>query len=368
MAVIIFKAVEKCNSNCIYCNVIKKQHDVVMDLELLETVFSRINEFLIARPQETVSFTWHGGEVCLLGEDFIQKAYELQLRLCPQTGTRIRHLVQSNLTLITQGMIDVFKKMKISQIGSSFEPIPHIRGFGPDRDSDAYNRRFFEGVNLLEKNGISWGVIYVVHRKSLEMPLKIFHYLVNLNPLCDPNLNPVLVNGPDPHCLAITGGEFGHFLGAIFPEWWENRQRYKHCRPFYDYFRTICQKSNRLSCGLSGTCANDWVYIAPDGETSHCGVAGDFWFMCYGNIRDRSLNDILFDRQRECFRDRVKWLAQSECSECRFWGICRGGCPVEARIAHGDFLKRSPYCETTRVFIEQYFEPVTGYRTELYPE
>jgi sulfatase maturation enzyme AslB (radical SAM superfamily) len=120
MAIIIFKAIEKCNSNCIYCNVIKKHQDVVMDMGLVETVFGRINEFLLANPSETVTFTWHGGEVCLLGEQYLQKAHEIQTRLCPATGGRIKHLVQSNLTLITQGLIDAFKQLGITQIGSSF--------------------------------------------------------------------------------------------------------------------------------------------------------------------------------------------------------------------------------------------------------
>jgi uncharacterized protein len=368
MAVIIFKAIEKCNSNCIYCNVIKKHQDVVMDMRLVETVFLRINEFLLANPLETVTFTWHGGEVCLLGEEYLRKAFEIQTRLCPGTGARIKHLVQSNLTLITQGMIDAFKQLGITQIGSSFEPIPHIRGFGKNRDSDAYNKKFFEGVNLLEKNGISWGVIYVVHRQSLKMPLDIFYYLVNLNLTCSPNFNPVLMYGEDLAGLSITPAEFADFLGAIFPVWWNNRQRYKNVKPFSDYHRAISTKSGGLICGHSGTCANHWVYIGPDGETSHCGVAGDFWFLRYGNIRERTLVDILYDGQRRQFIDRVALLAKSECAGCRFWGICHGGCPMEARVRSGDLMKRSPFCETTKLFVEKYYEPVTGFRAETYPE
>jgi uncharacterized protein len=366
MAVIIFKAIEKCNSNCIYCNVIKKHQDVVMDMKLLETVFFRINEFLKSNPTETVSFTWHGGEVCLLGEEYLRTAYEIQNRVCPDTGRRIRHLVQSNLTLVTQGLLDAFRQMKITQIGSSFEPIPHIRGFGESRDSDAYNRRFFEGVNLLEKNGFTWGVIYVVHKKSLEKPVDIFNYMVNLNLKCSPNFNPVLIYGEDTHGLAITAAEFAHFLGAIFPLWWKNRERYPNLKPFYDYYRAIFGASAGLTCGRSGTCANNWIYIGPDGETSHCGVAGDFWFVRYGNVCDKSLYDLLHDAQRQRIIDRVALLSKSECGGCRFWGICYGGCPMEARVAYGDMMRRSPFCETTKIFVEQYFEPITGRKAEFY--
>ena len=158
MITIIFKAVEKCNSNCIYCGVIQKQQEVIMRYDLLKEIFQKINEYLIKHPEEEITFTWHGGEVCLLGAKYFYKAIELLEKYCYTTKNRINHLVQSNLTLINQEIIDAFKILGIGSIGSSYEFIPHIRGFGKDRDSLAYNKKFFEGVNLVEKNGLRWGV------------------------------------------------------------------------------------------------------------------------------------------------------------------------------------------------------------------
>ena len=62
MAVVIFKAVEKCNSNCVYCDVIKKKQNKVMDEELLRLIFRRMDEYLKENPGEDITFTWHGGE------------------------------------------------------------------------------------------------------------------------------------------------------------------------------------------------------------------------------------------------------------------------------------------------------------------
>ena len=64
--------------------------------------------------------------------------------------------------------------MGITTIGTSFEPIHNLRGFGKERDSIAYNRLFFKGTNLLKENNMKWGVIYVINRKSLEKPLDLF--------------------------------------------------------------------------------------------------------------------------------------------------------------------------------------------------
>jgi uncharacterized protein len=339
-----------------------------MSLELLTIVFKRINEYLTAFEDQTIDFTWHGGEVGLLGADYFKQVLKLQQTLMPITGKRIKHLVQSNLTLITQEMLDVFRQMGIDQIGSSFEPIAHIRGLGSGRDSDEYNRLFFKGVNLLEDNGFKWGVIYVVHKKSLEMPLEIFNYLTNLNLSYGPNFNPVVLQKKDERSeYAITPREFADFLGAIFPTWWRNESRYPNVKPFSSYTSSIRDHHLSLMCGHCGDCGNNWVYIGPEGMTSQCGTAGDFDFISYGSIRDRSLHDILLDSKRKQFKERQAWLSQSACKNCRLWKICHGGCPMDAAVAYGDIMNPSPYCETMKIFIEKYFEPITGLKADFEP-
>lgn len=368
MAVVIFKAVEKCNSNCIYCDVIKKQQDEIMNYDLLKLIFMRMNDYLTANPKENISFTWHGGEVCLLGPDFFKVAIELQDEYCSKTKSRIKHLVQSNLTLINQEFIDLFKKMGIAQIGSSFEPIHNIRGFGKRRDSRAYNQKFIEGVKLLNKNNMSWGIIYVVHRLSLEKPLEIFYYLTNLNTRSHPNFNQVKIYGEDDNNLAITGKEYADFLGAIFPVWYQNIERYPNIQPFLDITRSVRDRDFSLVCESAGSCSFRWIYIGPEGETSHCGRTGDYNVLSYGNLKDLTFEEIMNNPQRNQLADRQSVLPETECNKCRFWGICHGGCPLDAYMTYNDFLKKSPRCDTTKVFMEKYFEPITGLRADFPPE
>jgi sulfatase maturation enzyme AslB (radical SAM superfamily) len=166
-------------------------------------------------PKEKMNIIWHGGEVCLLGAEYFYKTIHFLEKYCKNTKNRIKHSVQSNLTLINQEIIDAFKILGIESVGTSFEIIPHIRGFGKKRDSVAYNKKFFEGVNLLEENGLRWGVIYVVHKQSLKDPLGIFNTLANLNVASGPQLNKIYIYDEDKYNLAITGKEYADFLGAI---------------------------------------------------------------------------------------------------------------------------------------------------------
>jgi len=365
MAVLIFKPTESCNSNCIYCEVTKKKNVKVMSLDVLELTFARINEYLAAYPDEELALTWHGGEPCLLGVDYFKKTLEFQDAQCPTTKSRIKHLVQSNLTLMSQDYVDVFKKLGITNIGSSYDPVPRIRGFGPERDSDAYNAHFLKGIDLLGINKMTWGVIYVVHRRSLDKPLDILNYLTNINLDCAPIFHRIKVIYEDKDRLAISAEEFADFLGAIFKAWWADRDRYGAIQPFQWYADNIIDHKNSLTCEISGDCAYKWFYLGPEGEASHCGIGGDYGALSYGNIKDRSIHDILHDRQRDEMAKRQTVLLETKCKGCRFWRICHGGCPIAAYINSGDFNHPAPSCEETTIFFEKYFEPITGISVDL---
>ena len=218
MATVIFKPTEACNSRCIYCDVVyrKTPGPKRMTFETLETFFRRVNEFLLERPQERMRIIWHGGEPLLLGPGYFERALRYQEKHCSGTVTRIRHLVQSNLTLLSREFLDPMRKLGVANLGTSYDPIDHIRGLGEKRDSLTYKKRFMEAICLLEEEGFNWGVIYVVTKYSLSKPLEIFNFLTNLSPQKKLKFHPVLVNGCGLDHIKVSPTEYTEFLGAIF--------------------------------------------------------------------------------------------------------------------------------------------------------
>ncbi len=360
MKTVIFKAIETCNSNCIYCDVIRRGATSSMPQHILETVFKRLNVYLLEFPKEEILFIWHGGEPCLLGVDYFKKALEFQQKHCPETKGRIKHEIQTNLTAISQELIDVFKEMGITTIGTSFEPIHGMRGPGKNRDSVAYNRNFFKGVNLLEKNDISWGVIYVVNKRSMGRAKELFYFLENLNLGHGTCYNVVKIFDQDEHNLAISVDEYVDWLGEVFTEWYPNRERYPSVMPFTSIMATLEGKGMVLGCEDSGSCAYGWLYVGPTGKLSHCGRAGDYDMLNYGNIEEKSITEILNDPQREVLAHRNEALINTYCKDCRFWRICHGGCPLDAYMTNRDFHTRYPMCGAKPKLFEKYIEPVTG--------
>ena len=366
MTTIIFKPLEICNSNCVYCDVIKKENDRLMHDDIFRVLFSRINEYLVSNPHETIDVIWHGGEFSLLGSEYLKRAHEYQERYCRRTSDRVFHLMQSNLTRLSQEIIDSIKLLGVSHVGTSFDPIPNIRGYGKEVDSSGYDRDFFKGVNLLAANGLSWGVIYVVHGKSLSSAVDIMHFLINLNPN-NIMFNKVHVDRNDDNTLAITPNQFAQFLGSIFSIWYKYRRVVPSIKTFDEIIECVSKRSDKVTCERSGSCSYKWLYIGPSGEASQCGRCGDNGLIQYGTIEENSICDLLSNSKRDSINIRYTKLANGECKDCRFWGICHGGCPIEAYCENGSFYSRASCCGWVKIFMEQYFEPITGARSELYP-
>ena len=150
MATVIFKATEECNARCIYCDVVHKtaHGPTTMPQATLKLFFSRVNEFLKQRPDERLEIIWHGGEPLLLGPAYFEQAWEFQQKHCSQTADRIKHELQSNLTLFRKEFSPIFRKLGIGAIGTSFESIDGLRGLGPERDSRGYNKKFLEAIKM----------------------------------------------------------------------------------------------------------------------------------------------------------------------------------------------------------------------------
>jgi len=248
----------------------------------------------------------------------------------------------------------------IKSVGSSYEFMPHIRGFGKNRDSVAYNKKFFEGVNLIEKNGLTWGVIYVVHKQSLKNPMEVLHILTNLNVSNSPKINKIYLYDNDPYNLGITGREYADFLGAITPFWWEHRERFSHIPPFSNFYESYTQNRCRMDCELAGKCSHKWLYIGPTGETSQCGRSGDFGILPYGNIKTQTFEELMNHPKRDEIKNRPNILKEADCKDCRFWMVCNGGCPLDAIMLKGNMNRNSAHCDWVKPFLTEYFEPITG--------
>lgn len=365
MATVILKCTERCNSNCVYCDAIRYVTGVTdMPLSTLETVFLRINDFLTNHPEETMTFTWHGGEPLLLGIDYFKKAAKFQEEHCAATSHRIIHCMQSNMTLLTDAFVPVLRRLGINSLGSSYDPEPNIRGFGPSVDSRAYAQAFLKATGILEKHGMGWGIIYVVTKRSLDDPIGVFNTLANLKPDGGFNINPVIISDEARRNLAITPEEYADFLGVVFEKWYPSRDRYSEVQPFNSFLSNFRDEGRSLCCVDCESCAKRHICIDPAGNVSQCGRTSELGIMRWGRIQDKSIDELFEHSQLNEMQHRCDTLRAGDCKGCDIFPICHGGCPVDSYVLHGTFNRKTDWCNWKRRFIYKYFEPITGLKAE----
>lgn len=321
--------------------------------------FDRFNEYLTARPDERINVVFHGGEPLAAGKESFWEALRLLESRCGETRDRISFNIQSNLTLVDDETLSLLKQLGINHIGTSYDYASGVRGLGPDRDTKAYNRRFFDGIRRVEAAGMTWGFIYVVTSATVRRPVETFNHLLNLSSRGLFHFSPVLVYrdaDDEAKSLAVTPREYAGFLGAILPLWLARRDRLDYVEPFAHLWRYYRYGVLPAGCNDAPSCGLH-VYIGPDGELSQCGRAADWNIIDYGRLADRTLAEVLADPLREELDSRRNRLAEGDCRDCPYLEVCGGGCPLDAYDAYDDFDRRSPRCEALRAFLKDWFLP-----------
>lgn len=329
-----------CNLRCKYCYYLEKSHLYrnaparVMSDELLERF---VQEYIQAQTMSQVLFTWHGGEPLMRPLSFYRKAVALQEKYA--FGRQIDNTIQTNGTLLTDEWCEFFKEHNWL-VGISID--------GPQEFHDEYRRtasdkpswqKVMRGIRLLRKHGVEWNAMAVVNDFNAGYPLEFYHFFkemgakyIQFAPVVermaahsDGRHLATLVDQECPVAdFSVSPAQWGDFLCAIFDEW----VRYDVGQTYVEIFD--CTLANWVG-ERPGIC----VYAK---ECGHAGVMefnGDvyscdhFVFPEYklGNIRDRTLVEMLYGEQQRQFSCLKHASLPKQCKECEWEFACHGECP-----------------------------------------
>lgn len=329
-----------CNLRCKYCYYLEKAHLYrnaparVMSDELLERF---VQEYIQAQTMSQVLFTWHGGEPLMRPLSFYRKAVALQEKYA--FGRQIDNTIQTNGTLLTDEWCEFFKEHNWL-VGISID--------GPQDFHDEYRRtasdkpswqKVMRGIRLLRKHGVEWNAMAVVNDFNAGYPLEFYHFFkemgakyIQFAPVVermaahsDGRHLATLVDQECPVAdFSVSPAQWGDFLCAIFDEW----VRHDVGQTYVEIFD--CTLANWVG-GRPGIC----VYAK---ECGHAGVMefnGDvyscdhFVFPEYklGNIRDKTLVEMLYGEQQRQFSCLKHATLPKQCRECEWEFACHGECP-----------------------------------------
>lgn len=329
-----------CNLRCKYCYYLEKSHLYrnaparVMSDELLERF---VQEYIQAQTMSQVLFTWHGGEPLMRPLSFYRKAVALQEKYA--FGRQIDNTIQTNGTLLTDEWCEFFKEHNWL-VGISID--------GPQDFHDEYRRtasdkpswqKVMRGIRLLRKHGVEWNAMAVVNDFNAGYPLEFYHFFkemgakyIQFAPVVermaahsDGRHLATLVDQECPVAdFSVSPAQWGDFLCAIFDEW----VRHDVGQTYVEIFD--CTLANWVG-ERPGIC----VYAK---ECGHAGVMefnGDvyscdhFVFPEYklGNIRDKTLVEMLYGEQQRQFSCLKHASLPKQCRECEWEFACHGECP-----------------------------------------
>lgn len=324
-----------CNLACEYCyylgkaNLYPKTPQVMTDA-LLERF---IRDYISAQTEESVMFTWHGGEPLLRNRKFYERVLELQRKYAD--GHHIDNSLQTNGTLLTSDWCKFFRDNNFL-IGLSID--------GPEWLHDEYRRdrrdnptflRVIKAARLLNSHGVEWNAMAVVNDYNADYPLEFYRFFrdtlecgfLQFTPIVERTAFGVMLQpdmpGGEVAPFSVSPKQWGEFLCAIFDEWVKNDVG----QIFVQIFDATLANWMGVPpgvCTLAKECGHALV-MEFNGDVYSCDhfVFPDYYL---GNITETSLPDMANSQRHLKFIDKSNTLPY-KCQACRYLFACNGECP-----------------------------------------
>jgi uncharacterized protein len=334
-----------CNLACDYCYYVGKERlfpdgaAVRMPDLLLEEY---IVQHLEASPDETVRFSWHGGEPTVLGLDYFRKIAALQRKHRP-AGRRIANGLQTNGTLLDEEwgrfLAEEGFVVGLSLDGPEDVHDRHRLGKG----GQASFRRAMRGHDILRRHGVPTDILCVVTAESAGDPLKIYRFLkdigtayVSFLPHVDRPAVPGAAAGP----LSVGGTAWGEFLSRVFDEWVRADVGLIKIQIVEEAARIAFGQEHSL-CLFRPVCG-DIPVIEHNGDVYPC----DHFVepaRRIGNILDTPLAELLESPAQKAFGWAKRDTLPRLCRECEVLEMCGGECPKNRFLEGADGEKGLNY-------------------------
>jgi uncharacterized protein len=287
----------------------------------------------------TVSFVWHGGEPMLAKRSFYERAIDYQLQY--GKGVKFENSIQTNGTLINQDWIDFFKSTNFSvSISIDGTTSLHDANRQDHRGNGSY-QRVFEAIKKVQAANIPFGVCVVVSRTNKEHLIEVYELLAqNKLPF---NIIPLNRSGAARNIFTDVGlgaEEYAIPWIKMYDRWFDASEDYIYCSDFVYKTRAILS-GRPADCVALAQCSHSNISVDPVGDVYPCASLSGHENTLYGNILEKSLDDLLNSPIAIDYRSRK---IDPQCSSCKWQHVCHGGCQARAYKFYNDHHQRDYYC------------------------
>lgn len=322
---LIFKPIYACNLACVYCynEGWRDTRDDRMSLDEARRAFSWVSDFCLMRGTKSIKVIWHGGEPLLMGGSFFRDTIEYYQDLFARAGIDVKNVIQTNITLVNDEYVKIFRNYFNSSIGFSFDYKSECRCFPNGKDASDL---ILEKAQWTKAQGIRAGAIMVCCKQNVGKIDELFSFMAGKDipfKFSRPFL-PFKPSSQASECIqTVTDAEYVKCVCDLIDI--ALRQKSPRlaqlCTTAQDYISAFLL-DKISSCTQRGTCSMSHLSIGPHGDIYPCGRFTDNKFRI-GNYLKDTPGDVmpnLIDlcRKHECRDER--------CQSCKFIKLCKGGC------------------------------------------
>lgn len=353
MSVLIKPASGNCNMKCDYCFYYDEQNKRsissfgIMNDRTLKNVMRKT----VLHSEGFCSIAFQGGEPTLAGIDFFRKVIEYEKHY-NRKHIRVEYALQTNGLNINEEWCRFFKENQFL-IGLSVDGTRDIHDkYRHTKSGNTTHEQMIEAAGLLDKYGVDYNILTVVHGKVAERIDEIYdfykdkgwhyqQYIACLEPLYEK---------PGMYEYSLCSEKYGKFLTKLFNLWFCDLEIDKQpfIRQFENYIGILLGREAE-ACDQRGTCGIQYV-IEADGSVYPC----DFYMLDkykLGNMNDTAI-DVMDEKRKEIRFIEESFKLTQECRLCEFYGICRGGCQ-RSRFKTDNEMYKNYLCEGYKEFFKE---------------
>jgi uncharacterized protein len=320
-----------------------------------------VSDYIQSVTADEVVFSWQGGEPTLLGVEFFRKVVALQKRFA-KPGQRIENDLQTNGTLLDEDWARFLKEHRFL-VGLSIDGPKNVHdAMRPSKRGQPSFDDVMRGAELLKRHGVPFNTLTCVHRFNASRPLDVYRFLrrelgstyLQFIPIVEPrDFETTAPQTGNAACLPVVGSpearpdhpdsvvtpwsvdpeEYGSFLSRVWDEWLARDLG----KVLVNFCETLVAQRMGLPsqlCIYSELCGKG-VAVEHDGSVYAC---DHYVYPEYrlGNVRDRSLADMVFAPAQVKFGYAKSETLPGYCRRCEFLWDCWGECPKNRLLRSPD--------------------------------
>jgi uncharacterized protein len=359
----IIGTTDKCNMACKYCYA-GCMRENFLDVRKINENFKAKIPLLFKFIDEVVSYNkltpptnlfFHGGEPLLISLENWRTIFNY---IKEKKYPIITH-IQTNVTLINDDFINLFKEFKV-KIGASLDgPVSINDQTRIFKDGGGTFSTVFKNLQKLRHAGIEVGCLLTLNKTNVGNTKAIYTFFKENNiPF---NVRTIFETRYGvPKELLITPQEFAKAFCELFDLWFDDSDA-----PTFlinDFVTMIAQFIKPIEgmgvCTFAKNCAKNFVYFDLEGNLWPCATLYGEDAFFYGNIQKNTLEEILNGPIPRQLQKRWEILSKADCKNCEFAKWCYGGCGSRAYRYYGDYFKKDPFCEAYKVIFRHVYERV----------